>query len=137
MARAGVLLDQVQPLDGDEELVVPGITELHEFLVLADVQTDLLQSNECADAVIDMDDRIANLQIAQVGQERSRLCPPPLGAVTFLFEDVGLGIDDEPAFRQPESARQAAESDQERCRVRVFGPSQRSGQQGCSPVPSR
>ena len=32
MARAGVLLDQVQPLDRDEELVVAGIAELHELL---------------------------------------------------------------------------------------------------------
>ena len=138
MARAGVLLDQVQPLDGDEELVVAGVAELHELLVLADVQTDLLQSDERADAVIDVDDEIADLQIAQVREERARLRPPPLRA-------RGVPLRRRRSRHRRRAGLRAAGSRATGCRVRRAAPPRArlrsrpsgSGQQGRSPAPSR
>ena len=69
----GVLLDQVEPLDGDEHLVVAVIAQLEKLLddvAVADRQ--LLQADELPDAVIDVDDVVADLEIAQVGEERRR-----------------------------------------------------------------
>ena len=68
---ARVLLDQVEPLDRDEELVFAGVAELHELLRL-EADVDPLQADEHADAVVDVDDEIADLEIAEVGQERPR-----------------------------------------------------------------
>ena len=57
--RARVLLDEIQPLNRDEELVFAGVAQLHELLRrLADADADLLQADEHADAVIDVDDEI-------------------------------------------------------------------------------
>ena len=73
LRAAGVLLDQVEPLDRDEQLVVAVVAELQELLhdVAAD-DADLLEADELADAVIDVDDEVADLEIAQVGEERRR-----------------------------------------------------------------
>ena len=68
---AGVALDQIEPLDRDEELVVAGVAELHELLRL-DADLDALQADEHADAVIDVDDEIADLEVAEVGEEGAR-----------------------------------------------------------------
>ena len=88
---AAVLLDQVEPLDRDEELVVAVIAQLEELLdVVAD--RDLLQPDELADAVVHVHDQIADLQIAQVGQKggRRRALAQPLRSAPALFlEDVG------------------------------------------------
>ena len=75
--RAGVLLDQVEPLDRDEQLVLAGVAELEELLRRRP-DVDLLQADEHADAVIDVDDEVADLQVAEVGEER--LASPTGGA---------------------------------------------------------
>jgi hypothetical protein len=56
------------------------------------------------DAVIHVHDEVADLEIAQIGQERrgqralaARRRPAPL-----LFEDVGFGVDLERGVGQPE-----------------------------------
>ena len=69
--RAGVLLDEIEPLDRDEELVLAGVAELHELLRL-EADLDPLQADEHADAVVDVDDEVADLEIAEVGEERAR-----------------------------------------------------------------
>ena len=69
LAGAGVLLDEVEPLDRDEQLVVAGVAQLEELL-LAVADADLLQADEDADAVVDVDDEVADLEIAQIRQER-------------------------------------------------------------------
>ena len=57
LGRAGVLLDQVEPLDRDEQLVLAGVAELHELLRrFARGDRQLLQADERADAVIDVHD---------------------------------------------------------------------------------
>ena len=55
---AGVLLDEIEPLDRDEEFVFAGVAKLHELLrVEADI--DALEANEEPDAVIDVHDEVA------------------------------------------------------------------------------
>ena len=49
------------------------IAELEKLLHdVAAGDGDLLEADELADAVIDVDDQIADLEIAQVGEERRR-----------------------------------------------------------------
>jgi hypothetical protein len=55
-AAAGEFLNEVEPLDGHEELVVAVIAKLEKFLDI-----DLLEADELTDAVIDVDDQVADL----------------------------------------------------------------------------
>ncbi len=119
--RARVLLDEVEPLDRDEQLVVAGVAELHELLRL-EADVDPLQADEHADAVVDVDDEIAGLEIAEVREKRARRGAPALVDLALLLEDVGLRPELQRRFGQPEPARQVAGADQHRCRVRVLGP---------------
>ena len=87
---AGVLLDEIEPLDRDEELVFAGVAELHELLRL-EADVDALQADEDADAVVDVDDEVADLQIAEVREERPRRGLAALVDLALFLEDVGLG----------------------------------------------
>ena len=58
---------------------------------------DLLETNELADAVVDVHDEIADLQIAKVREEGLREVAL-FRRAAFLLEDVGLGIDLERRF---------------------------------------
>ena len=103
--RAGVLLDQIEPLDRDEQLVVAGVAQLEKFLhAVADA--DLLQADEHADAVVDVDDEIADLEIAQIREKRLGRRAPPLGRAPLFLEDVGFGVDLQAGVGQAEAARQ-------------------------------
>ena len=125
--RAGVLLDEIEPLDRHEQLVLAGVAQLEELLhAVADA--DLLQADEHADAVIDVDDEVADLQIAQVGEKRLGRRAPPLGRAALFLEDVGLGVDLQAGVGQPEAARQAADRDQHRRVPRVLGALDRDGE---------
>jgi hypothetical protein len=57
-----------------------------------------------------MDDEVADLEIAQVGEERLGRRAPPFGGAAFFLEDVGLGVNLETGVRQAEAARQRADS---------------------------
>jgi hypothetical protein len=105
---AAVLLDQVEPLDGDEQLVLAEIPQLHEFLHgVAD--TDLFQSDEPADAVVDVDNQVVDLEIAQVGEERFGDGAMPVSLALDLgalfLEDVRLCDDLNLGSRQAEALR--------------------------------
>ena len=111
LRRAAVFLHQVEPLDRHEQLVFAGVAQLHEFLHgVADA--NLLEPDEMADAMIDMDDEIADLQVAQVGQERLGDRPMPVALALDLralfFEDVGLGNDLQLGAWQAEALRELA-----------------------------
>ncbi len=72
------------------------ILELEEFLDdVAAGDRDLLEADELADAVIDVDDQIVDLEVAQVGEEgggrRSLLAGAGLAAL--FVEDIGFGVD--------------------------------------------
>ena len=89
---------------------------------------DLLQADEHADAVIDVDDEIADLQIAQVGEKRLGRRPAPLRRAPLLLEDVGFGVDLQAGVGQPEAARQPADGHQHRGVPRVVGALDRNGE---------
>ena len=88
-APPGVLLNQVEPLERHEQLVFAGVPELHELLrLLPRHDREALEADEPADAVVDVHDEIADLQIAEVRQERpasptagarGRVVPPRRG----------------------------------------------------------
>ena len=108
---AGVLLDEVQSLDGHEQFVVARVAEL-EKLLLAVADPDLAEANEHADAMVHVHDQVADLEVPQVRQKRLRGRPASLGRPALLLEDVGFGVDLQPGIRQAEAARQAAGGDQ-------------------------
>ena len=85
-----------------------------------------LQADELTDAVIDVHDQIADLQIAKVGEKGLREIAPLLGRVTFFLEDVRLGVDLQGRVRQPEAARQRTDGDEHR-RARTRPPRVRRG----------
>lgn len=91
--RARVLLDPVEALDGDLELVARLVAEDHELARgAADVQR--LEAEESADAVLLVDDEVARLEVAEVGQEPAQPAPlAPRVEVHFLREDVPVGED--------------------------------------------
>ena len=119
---AGVLLNQIEPLDRDEQLVVAVVAQLEELLELRararrrlPARRQLLQTDELADPVIDVDDEIANLQVAQVGEKRLRETAALVRGRTLFFEDVGLGVDLQCGVRETESSRERPDGDQHRC----------------------
>src|SRR6188768_3824539 len=60
---AGVFLNEIEPFEWDEELVLSRIPQFHELLrLLTRRHGKTLQSGEPADTVVDVDDQIADLQ---------------------------------------------------------------------------
>ncbi len=125
--RAGVALHEVEPLHRDEELVLARVAELHELLRL-EADVDPLEPDEHADAVIDVDDEVADLEVAEVGEEGAGGGLAPLVHLPFFLEDVGLGPELQAGVRQTEAAGQPADADQHRGGVRVLGALHRHGE---------
>ena len=65
---AGVLLDKVQPLNRDEQLVLTRVSQLQELLlrVAGAANPELFQADELADAVVNVDDEVADFEVAQI-----------------------------------------------------------------------
>ncbi len=131
---AGVLLNEVEPLDRDEELVVAVIAKLEKLLRVCrrarqgpPRRIDLLQADKFADAVIDVNDQVADLEVAQIGQERLRKIAPLLRRSTLLFEDVGLGVNLQRSISEPESTREEADGNENGRGVRVLRALDRDG----------
>ena len=104
---AGVLLDEVEARHGDEELVVARVPQLEELERLVRPDGHLLQADEFPDAVVDVDDEVAHLQVAQVGQERPRGRPArALTGPALFLEEIRLGVDPQARGGQPEPPRQ-------------------------------
>ena len=96
LRSAGVFLDQIEALDRHEQLRVAVIAELEELLDdVAAGDGDLLEADELADAVIDVDDQIVDLEIAQVGEERGggRSLLARAGLAPLFIEDIGFGVN--------------------------------------------
>ena len=83
----------------------------------------MLQADERADAVVDVHDVVADLEVAQIGEEDAgrRAAACLLGGAALLLEDIGLGVDHEAAFGQAEAAGEVADRHEQRGLVRVFG----------------
>jgi hypothetical protein len=88
---------------------------------LADADADLLQADEHADAVIHVHHVVADLEVAQVREERARRGAPALRGARLLGKDVTLGVDRQAGTRQAEPAREVADADQHRRSVRLLG----------------
>ncbi len=115
---------EIEALDRHEQLVFAGVAQLHEFLRrFPDGHAQLFEPDEHADAVIDVDHVVADLQIPKIGDEDlgSRSPPLGLGGPALLLEHIGFGKDGEAAFRQPEPAIEMADRDEQRGRVCVLG----------------
>src|SRR5690606_7757458 len=74
---------------------------------------DLLEADEHADAVVDVDDVIAHLEVAEVGEEGARRRLTALRADTLLVEDVRLGIEPELRVGQADATREHARGDEQ------------------------
>ena len=94
---AGVFLDEIEPLERNEELVVGRVPEFHELLRLRSRHDrQPLQPDELPDAVVCVDDQVARLEIAEIGNEGSggRLSVA-LARAPFFLEQIGFREDDE------------------------------------------
>ena len=78
--------------------------------------------------MVDVDDEIADLEIAQIRKERLRRRAAALRRAPLFLEDVGFGVDLQAGVRQPEPARQVADRDEHRGIARVFGALDRDGE---------
>ena len=65
---ADVFLDEVEPLDRDKELVFTRVPQLEELLLrlAGAAHPELLQADELADAVVDVDHEVADLEVAKI-----------------------------------------------------------------------
>ena len=123
---AGEFLNQVETFDGDEQLVVAVVAKLQKLLQLRvcggrsrPAGPQLLQANELTNPMIDVNDEIADLQVAQVGEKRLGQAAPLLPGRSFLFEDIRLGVDLQSRGGEAEAAREGADRHQYGCRVGV------------------
>jgi len=102
-----VLLHEVQSFDRHEELVVAGVPQLEKFLERV-ADADLLQTDERADPMIDVNDEIADLQITQIRKKTPWWRIFGARARADPLEDVGFGrksADQRPAAGSRERAR--------------------------------
>ncbi len=120
-------LHQIEALHGNEQLVVGRVAELHELLRVG-THFDSFQPDEDADAVIDVHDEVANLEIAEVREERPRGRLPAVMCLPLLFEDVRLGPQLQASLRESEALRQIARADEHRGALHIFGTFDGNGQ---------
>src|SRR5262249_3226743 len=125
-AGAAVLLNEIEPLDRDEQLVLAGVAEFHELLRL-ETDFDALQSDEQADAVSAVHDEVSGFQVAEVREERSRRRPAPFVDAALFLENVGFGPELQLSVWKPESAAQMADAYEQRGGVRFLAALDRNG----------
>ncbi len=106
--RARVLLDAVEALHRDLELVARLVAEHHELAGgAADLQR--LEAQEAPDAVLLVDDEVARLEVAEVGEEAPQAAAAaPRVEVDLLGEDVPVREDGEGGLGQLEPAGEDA-----------------------------
>ena len=124
----GVTRDEVHSLDRHEELCVVGVDEQHELAFHA-LRRNCLQTFEPPDSVIDVDDKVAGSEIAEVGDERPefrlsacRFCLAAgfAGGGGVLAEDVLFGKEEELLRRDLETGRERTDTDAARAKVGVI-----------------
>jgi hypothetical protein len=88
----GVLLDEVEPFQRHEQFVFAGVAELHELLLRRSgaARSELLQADKSANAVVDVNDKVSDLEVAEVRQEGARRRTTPLGGTPLLFEEIAF-----------------------------------------------
>ena len=101
---AGVFLDAVEGVDRDLELVASLVREDHE-LPAEPRHVEGLEPLEAPDAVVLVDDQVADAQVPEVGEEAADAATATTGVDVDLFgEDVAVGQDDEVGARELEAA---------------------------------
>ena len=115
VAAALVLLEEVEPLDRDEEPGVARVAQVDHLARDAAV-LDRHEAAEEADAVLAVDDEVPRLQVAQVGEERLGGGLAARGGGAGLAEDVDGREDEEPARTEEEARRRAAVDEAARSR---------------------
>ncbi len=108
--RAGlarrVLLDAVEGLDRDLELVAALVAEHHQ-LARGAADLERLEPDEAADAVLLVDDQVADLEVAEVREERAQpAAAPACVEVHLLREDVAVGEHEQAGLGHLEAARE-------------------------------
>src|SRR6185503_19861569 len=78
----GVAPDEIERLHRRQELAAARVLDLHDF-ALGVAERNALQTAEATVAVVDVDDVVARLEVAKVGEERIRLA--------FLSADTRRG----------------------------------------------
>ena len=76
--------------------------------------------------MINVDDEIADLQVAKIGEKGPRQVSTLLRGTTLLLEDIGLGIHLETGLVEREASREIAASHQDSSCMRVLGPFDRN-----------
>ena len=97
------------------------IAQLQELVrAVAAAHAELLEPDELADAVVHVDDQVADLQVAQVREEGLGDAGSPLDRVALLVEDVALDVDLQPGIDEAEAAGHRAHAHEHRRDVGVF-----------------
>ncbi len=78
----------------------------------------MAEAHEPADAVVHVDDVVADLEVAEVGEEGARRGAAAVGGTALLLEDIGFREHLQRRVCQPEPARQLAGGHEDRGRVR-------------------
>ena len=125
---AGVLLNEIEPLDRDEQLVVAVVAQLEELLDVRRRSGDRRRTSRAASGrrIRRCRDRRGRSRSPTLRSRRSernvfaRLRRFSVGAA-LLLENVRLGVDLQRAVGEAEAARQRADGDEHGGGMRVFG----------------
>jgi hypothetical protein len=90
------------------------------------MNADLLQPDELADAVVHMDDEIADFEIAEVRQERAARGAAPLQRPSLLLEEIGFRKNAQVPVREIEPTGDSPGRDQHRGTLKGVGVGHRS-----------
>ena len=112
-----------------ELLLPPGVAEQFKKLKqrLEKEAADSLETDEHTDSVIDVDDEIADLEIAEIGEERARRRAAPFVDLSFFLENVRLGPELESGIRKAKSAGQMSDAHEDGGSSHLLGTLDRRG----------
>ena len=119
----GVLLDEIEPFQRHEQLVLAGIAELHELLLRRSgaARGELLQADELADAVVDVDNKVADLEVPKVRQKGARRRTASLGRAPLFLEQIAFREDAEIRIAHAKAACELTGRHEHRRAAKVIG----------------
>src|SRR5262249_38259771 len=79
-----------------------------------------------ANPVVHVDDEVAGLEVAEVGNERTHRRPAPFMRPAFLFEEIGLAEELERRRRKVEASRELSGGDEDGGLREIIGFANRS-----------
>ena len=115
---AAVAADQVQLCDRDVELGVVGVLQMEELARAAVAELERLEPEVAADAVFDVDNRVAHTQLREVADHRfdvARALPTAAAQATRACRiELGLGQDRDARVGQDEAAVHRSDAERQR-----------------------